>query len=837
MEENPLRCTICKNDFEEPILFSCQHTTCRKCSNGSPSCKTCSPGPSTSRSHTPQPDKLAAFLLDASKEEMEQCANCEQITLPMFYCETCQQSLCLACRNVTHQARMFSSHKIISSEERSKVYSSSLCKDHNEPYILYCSDVRKLVCIQCFNGRPLEERHSFISIEQGHRMCLEKIEQSAAKLRFYQSERQEELNVRQRILDENASNFDDAKTSLYQLCQQIIDTVMTTRETLAKELVKQQEQSDEQCKRQIKEIEAVMGPVRLCLFSAQILCTTASKLDVLQLCPQLQKRISVLLDKTVDKLPVSSTPDSIEVRSDLAKSLEPYLGMSAAWCPISVSREGSSSNSYKRGSGSHKALSMLSKFQTTIDLAGAFGQLFGKVEHPLRQLVVELSSISQQVLETQRDLTIRRCIIEKEDVEKLVKMCKKIEASLGMHSAALDGMQSEMQEIWQEQLDRVRRQQIIYREKVEEILNLRETARQILTAAKQMVPYVSCILNMNAMIAPKRCHPPDPAPMESICLEITGIEPNSQNRIMAIEKEEENRRLNQEAKKKEELAGQSAAMKSLKHGKTKRKEMHHRMMLNTNRERSPGGTDSALTSPCIRRLTSTALKEETASELDAEEILDEIFELSGEQYEEVVDGTLTEEDRCSSALLLSLELQNESVSPLPSLEQLLGRISLASRVTSDIGFSRGAMLQSLNDVFALQKPPTPENISVSEERNVLASAVRNAEKRKSGAGLPTTSEKEEMIENDEIIVEKETETEKKKVIRRRVKKAECEQSEEDVTTTFTFGPPPDCPFVPQEIFDKLGESDEKLGTFEAKERVLQSLKQKMNQKNGIDNDN
>ncbi|CAA98481.2 putative RING finger protein 207 homolog [Caenorhabditis elegans] len=820
MEENPLQCTICKNEFEEPILLSCQHTTCRKCSTGSPSCKSCSPIPSTSRSHTPHPDKLAAFLLDASKEEMEECANCEQISLPMFYCETCQQSLCLVCRNVTHQARMFSSHKIISSDERSKVYSSSLCKDHNEPYILYCSDVRKLVCIQCFNGRPLEERHSFISIEQGHRLCLERIEQSAAKLRFYQSERQEELNVRQRVLDENASNFDDARASLYQLCQQIIDTVMTTRETLAKELVKQQEQSDEQCKRQIKEIEAVMGPVRLCLFSAQILCTTASKLDVLQLCPQLQKRIGVLLDKTIDKLPVSSTPDSIEVRSDLAKALEPFLGMSAAWCPISVSREGSSSNSYKRGSGSHKAISMLSKFQATIDLAGAFGELFGKVEHPLRQLVTALSSTSQQVLETQRDLTIRRCIIEKEDVEKLVKTCKKIEAGLGMHSAALDGMQSEMQEIWQEQLDRVRRQQIIYREKVEEILNLRETARQILTAAKQLVPYVSCILNMNAMIDPKRCHPPDPAPMESICLEITGIEPNSQNRILAIEKEEENRRLNQEAKKKEELAGQSAVMKTLKHGKIKRKEMN-RMMLNTNRERSPGGTDTALTSPCIRRLT-TALKEETASELDAEEFLDEIFELSGEQYDEVVDGTLTEEDRCSSALLLSMEISSDSISPLPSLEQLLGRIPLASRVTSNIGFSRGAMLQSLNDVFALQKPPTPENISVSEERNVLASAVRNAEKRKSGAGLPTNSDKDEVIEKEEI--EKETEKEKKKVIRRRVKKV-SEPSEEEVTT-FTFNAPPDCPFVPQEIF----ESDEKLGTFEAKERVLQSLKQKMNQK-------
>uniref|UniRef100_A0A8R1I230 Apple domain-containing protein n=1 Tax=Caenorhabditis japonica TaxID=281687 RepID=A0A8R1I230_CAEJA len=232
----------------------------------------------------------------------------------------------------------------------------------------------------------------------------------------------------------------------------------------------------------------------------------------------------------------------------------------------------------------------------------------------------------------------------------------------------------------------------------------------------------------------RRCHPPDPAPMESICLEITGIEPNSQNRILAIEKEEENRRLIQEAKKKEELAGQCAVMKSLKHGKIKRKEVQHRMMVNTNRERSPGGTDTALISPCVKRMsTSTAVKEETNSELDAEEFLDECFELSGEQCEEIVDGTLTEEDRCCSALLLSLEISDDSISPLPSLEQLLGRIPLASRVTQDIGVSRGAMLQSLNDVFALQKPPTPENLCVSEERNVLASAVRNAEKRKSGA--------------------------------------------------------------------------------------------------------
>ncbi|KIH42858.1 hypothetical protein ANCDUO_27152 [Ancylostoma duodenale] len=101
---------------------------------------------------------------------------------------------------------------------------------------------------------------------------------------------------------------------------------------------------------------------------------------------------------------------------------------------------------------------------------------------------------------------------------------------------------------------------------------MRETARHVLTAAKQLVPYAACIESMSALIDPKRCHPPDPAPMESICMQITGIEPNSESRIQAIEKEEQNRRAVQEAKKREELAERGTPVKGLKHAKANRKD-------------------------------------------------------------------------------------------------------------------------------------------------------------------------------------------------------------------------------------------------------------------------
>lgn len=70
----------------------------------------------------------------------------------------------------------------------------------------------------------------------------------------------------------------------------------------------------------------------------------------------------------------------------------------------------------------------------------------------------------------------------------------------------------------------------------------------------------------------RRCHPPDPAPMESICLQISTIEPDSESRILAIEKEEQNRRALQEKKKSEEVAEHVTVTKSLKHGKSKKKD-------------------------------------------------------------------------------------------------------------------------------------------------------------------------------------------------------------------------------------------------------------------------
>ncbi|KIH60375.1 hypothetical protein ANCDUO_09377 [Ancylostoma duodenale] len=92
---------------------------------------------------------------------------------------------------------------------------------------------------------------------------MEKIEKWAMKLRLYQEEKREELEVRQRLLAEQSNSYQTAKESLYQLCQQIHDTVLSTRDRLALELEKSQEEAERTCKGQIQEITAIMvGPAR-----------------------------------------------------------------------------------------------------------------------------------------------------------------------------------------------------------------------------------------------------------------------------------------------------------------------------------------------------------------------------------------------------------------------------------------------------------------------------------------------------------------------------------------------------------------------------------------------
>ncbi|VDM98425.1 unnamed protein product [Thelazia callipaeda] len=615
---NPLECLICDREFSSPIRLPCQHSYCRDCIQDYKTCPVCN----AAIDGEICPDNLLSFLIDTSHETADVCANCDQISQPMHFCETCQQALCNQCRHNTHQAKMFSAHRVVPLEERARVKGRMSCPAHGEPYILYSMENRSLACIVCFNNAAFDSRHHLVQIDAAHKMGCEKLDKATVKLRSFQDDVREQLQLRKRLASELAESHRVACDSIRQTCQEMTDTLLTVRDRLLKKLDEEMSTRIKHFHKQMRQLASLQPTTRLYLLSASIFCSSASKLDFLQSYTDLLKRIQNLMAMQCDK-PQFTGDLAVDSREEFSKALEPFLGLSSLLLCTRRSNNNeadrncgtaSPRNGFVRHSGSsyvNGCQLLLSKYQLVVDLNGAFGEQFSRVETPLQLHKCEMAKLGKKVQELQRDLTLRRCIVGKDSVNDLIWRCEDLDIRAGQHSAMVSDLQSQLQQIWQEQLDRVRRQQALFREKIEEMITLRENAHHVLNAAKQLEPYAACLAAVTSVIDHKRCHKPDPAPMETICQQINTIEPDSQQRIEAIEKEEHNRRLVQDQKKLEEQMEIAAVKKSLKTTKELKKlrrkvvggSFHSSRLplVNTTRDRSRGGTDRALFSPCRRR--------------------------------------------------------------------------------------------------------------------------------------------------------------------------------------------------------------------------------------------
>lgn len=81
------------------------------------------------------------------------------------------------------------------------------------------------------------------------------------------------------------------------------------------------------------------------------------------------------------------------------------------------------------------------------------------------------------------------------------------------------------------------------------VMCLREDLHRMVTASQQLAPFVRSIALAIQQIKPERCNADSPCPMQQICLQINTLEPNSQTRVDAIERQEQQRKQEMERKK------------------------------------------------------------------------------------------------------------------------------------------------------------------------------------------------------------------------------------------------------------------------------------------------
>uniref|UniRef100_A0A915NZA7 B box-type domain-containing protein n=1 Tax=Meloidogyne floridensis TaxID=298350 RepID=A0A915NZA7_9BILA len=478
-----LRAIKDKMAMQDPVRLPCQHHFCRQCVNSS-ECTTCLRPFNLAELAT---DKVLNYIVESSREATETCANCDKISQPMYFCETCQQPLCAECREITHRAKIFLLHNIVQMEERGRIRNRPFCSAHNEPFILYCLESKSLMCIECFNSSSLERRGHFLNIDVAHKICCDKLEKSAVNLRAFQSELREQCDLRRRLVDELEKNFD----------------------FMAKD------------------------PLAINLLSVSIFCSYASKIDLLHCYGDLSKLIQQFLSSNSQHLQKVKFDSNLNI--DFAKEFNLSICQPLGFIPPPNTTENVlMSNKLIVGNSGKTAKNDSDSF-----MEQRFMDQFQHITIPLQKFTKEISFISTSLMDLHKDIVLRRCVVNGDELINRLACCENAWDQLEAHKKKVQMIiQQSLNQIWRRDIERVQRQQHLVKEKLEEMRHLQKLAQQALKISQHLKPFAVQMAGIISVIDVRRTTLTVLSPMEQICSEIGQIGMDSEIRVAAIDKEE-----------------------------------------------------------------------------------------------------------------------------------------------------------------------------------------------------------------------------------------------------------------------------------------------------------
>uniref|UniRef100_A0A8D1ZPG7 RING finger protein 207 n=1 Tax=Sus scrofa TaxID=9823 RepID=A0A8D1ZPG7_PIG len=489
---HPLVCPLCHVQYERPCLLDCFHDFCAGClrgraADGRLACPLCQhqtvvKGPSG----LPPVDRLLQFLVDSSGDGMEvvHCANCDlecgkQDAETTYFCNTCGQPLCARCRDETHRARMFASHDIVALGQRSRDVLQK-CTLHAEPYIMFSTDTKSLLCIRCFRDMQGESRAHCVDLESAYVQGCERLQQAVLAVKALQMSTREAIALLQAMVEDVRRSAADEEAAIHALFGSM-------------------------------QVRGVGG-----LGSHSL----ASKAEFLDLGYELMERLQGIVTRPQRLRPAQSSKvggrrwpllllgprraaGAGGGASTLAGGPGPKVLMGPS-CPSPVGRM----------LGSPVQRPALRRYVSTKMLLAegddsAFAEHCRRHEDSYRRLQVEMQNLKDQVQELHRDLTKHHSLIKAEIMGDILHKSLRVDAQITSEYAALEGLRAVFQEIWEEAYQRVAHQQEIYEAQLQDLLQLKQENAYLTTITKQITPYVRSIAKVKERLEPRFQAPVD----------------------------------------------------------------------------------------------------------------------------------------------------------------------------------------------------------------------------------------------------------------------------------------------------------------------------------------
>ncbi|XP_071380054.1 RING finger protein 207 [Centroberyx affinis] len=531
---HPLVCHLCHEQYQHPCLLDCYHIFCARCLRGRTndsrlSCPLCGyPSVVKGTNALPPEDRLLKFLVDnnADAEETVQCANCDQQsnkkdTGVMYYCNTCSQPLCGACRESTHKARMFSHHEIVSLAKRTKARHRK-CSLHEEPYILFSTEKKSMLCIKCFRDMQVESRTHCIDIETAYVQGCEMLDQAVLAVKELQTSTREAIVLLRAMIGEVCLNVEEEESAICTLFNSLQEKLAERKKILLKAAQSQHEEKEKALKEQLSHLAALLPTLQVHLVTCSAFLSSANKFEFLDMGYQLMERLKRIVKLPHRLRPVQSSKINTDYRSEFARCLEPLLllgqrcppsvsgstGVTARLqSPLSMSCRSPSLSEMPLGSVLGRRPTSHRYICTKVLLAEGgetpFAEHCRNYENSYRTLQTEIQNLKDQVQELHRDLTKHHSIINTDTMGEILDRSLHIDSQIAAQHSTVETMRVMFEEIWDETFQRVTNEQEIYEAQLHDLLQLKQENSYLTTIARQISPYILSIAKVKERLEPR----------------------------------------------------------------------------------------------------------------------------------------------------------------------------------------------------------------------------------------------------------------------------------------------------------------------------------------------
>ncbi|NWY68987.1 RN207 protein, partial [Erithacus rubecula] len=564
---HPLVCLLCHEPYQHPCLLDCYHNFCASCLRGRASdgrlrCPLCG-HLSVVRGGTglPPVDRLLQFLVDSSadSEEDVQCANCDRCCTKaeldtMYFCNTCGQPLCAPCREETHRARMFTRHEIVSLSKRTKDIHKK-CPLHEEPYIMFSTEKKSMLCINCFRDMQGESRAHCIDIETAYMQGCQRLDQAVMAVKELQTSTREAIVLLKAMIEEVHNSANEEEAAINSLFSRMQEQLSERKKTLLKAVQSQHEEKEKAFKEQLAHLASLLPTLQVGLIPGRDILTpklgsdrppphtqvhlvtcsaflsSANKAEFLDLGYQLMERLQRIVKLPHRLRPAQTSKINSEYRAEFARCLEPLLMLSprrsvvgsaggigpgitgtnmlpGGQCSKTLIVPSCPPTSDKMSSGPMvKKPTMHRYISTKVLLAEGretpFAEHCRNYENTYRMLQTEIQGLKDQVQELHRDLTKHHSLIKSEIMSEILQKSLQMDVQIAAHYSAVEMMRSVFEEVWEETYQRVANEQEIYEAQLHDLLQLRQENSCLSTITKQIAPYVRSIAKVKERLEPR----------------------------------------------------------------------------------------------------------------------------------------------------------------------------------------------------------------------------------------------------------------------------------------------------------------------------------------------